>query len=370
MSKFGKFLVGLFLSLLIGLVAHFVHRNQIAADLTKSAQAELDANYMSWAKIDFIGKGARYRTGIISGAPPTSESGEEARQIVLRKFHNNSFHLNNMLNGGVHAVVLNATDPGGPATPYIWRGEVVGGEVVLSGAVPDDATRLALIAHAKTAFEHKGLSIVDRMEIRANPPLGDWVGSAKRGLNAIAALGNEFTELNDTSLSVVGIAKTSAEKASIEADVNLAADAGFTPAPAITLLAETVAPAVQTEVDTCQQDINILMANSTINFDTGKARLKQQPNTLLDKLAAVAAKCPNTSIAINGHTDKRGDDDANMRLSLERAATVQSYLVGKGIAAARLTSNGLGETQPLDPADTPDAYEKNRRIEFAVTATH
>jgi outer membrane protein OmpA-like peptidoglycan-associated protein len=370
MSKSAKFLIGLSLSLLIGLIAHFVHRDQVAADLTKSAQAELDANYMSWAKINFAGSGIRYRTGVITGTPPTPESGEEARQIILRKFHNNSFHLNNMLHGGVHAVVLNATTASDPAAPYIWRGEVVGGQVVLSGAVPDDTTRLALIAHAKAAFENRGLPIVDQMKITANPPAGDWIGTAKRGLNAIAALGNEFTELNDKALSVVGIAKTPAEKASIEADINLAADAGFTPAPAITLPAETVAPAVQTEVDSCQQDINSLMATSTINFDTNKASLQQQPNALLDKLAAVASKCPNTNIAINGHTDSRGNDDANMRLSLARADTVQNYLVGKGIAAERLTSKGLGETQPLDPAETPAAYEKNRRIEFTVTASN
>jgi OmpA-OmpF porin, OOP family len=371
MSKFGKFLVGLGLSLLIGLVAHFWHRDQIAADLTKSAQGELDEAYMTWAKISFIGDGARHRIGVITGAPPTPESAEEAKQIILRKFSNHSFTLNNMLRGGVHDVVVRATAPTGPAVPYIWRGEVVGGQVILSGAVPDDATRLALIDHAKSIFASKGLAVVDQMKITANPPAGDWIGAAKRGLNAIGALGNEFTELNDTSLSVVGVAKTASQKATIESDINLVADGGFTPAPAITLPAETVAPepAVVAEVNTCQQDINELMATSTINFDTGKASLKQQPDALLDRLAEVAAKCPNTNIAINGHTDKRGNDDANMRLSNARAETVQGYLVGKGIEAARLTAKGFGETQPLDQAETLEAYEKNRRIEFDVTAS-
>jgi OmpA-OmpF porin, OOP family len=371
MSKFGKFLVGLGLSLLIGLIAHFWHRDQIAADLTKNAQGELDAAYMTWAKISFINDGARRRIGVITGAPPSPESAEEAKQIILRKFSNHSFKLNNMLSGGIHNVVVRATAPTGPAAPYIWRGEVVGGQVILSGAVPDDATRLALIAHAKSLFASKGLAVIDQMKITPNPPVGDWIGTAKRGLNAIGALGNEFTELNDTSLSVVGVAKTAAQKATIEADINLAVDGGFTPAPAITLPAETVTaePAVVAEVNSCQQDINALMATSTINFDTGKASLKQQPDTLLDRLAEVAAKCPNTKIAINGHTDKRGNDNTNMRLSNARAETVQSYLVGKGIDAARLTAKGFGETQPLDPAETPEAYEKNRRIEFDVTAS-
>jgi outer membrane protein OmpA-like peptidoglycan-associated protein len=369
MSKFGKFLVGLGLSLLIGLVAHFWHRDQIAADLTKSAQSELDAAYMTWAKISFVDSGARYRTGVITGTPPTPESAEEARQIILRKYSNHSFSWNNMLRGGVHKVILRATAQSGPAAPYIWRGEVVGAQVVLKGDVPNDAIRVALIAHAKSVFANKGLAVVDEMTIRANPPAGDWIGAAKRGLNAIGSLGNEFTELNDASLSVVGLAKTKAQKDSIEADINSIAGGGFTPAPAITLAAETVSPVVTAEVGSCQEDINALMATSTINFDTGRASLQQSPDPLLDKLAAVAAKCPNTNIAITGHTDKRGNDDANMRLSDARAETVQAYLVGKGIAAARLSAKGMGETQPLDPAETPDAYEKNRRIEFAVTAS-
>jgi OmpA-OmpF porin, OOP family len=373
MSKFGKFLIGVFLTLLIGTIAHFVHRNQIAADLTQSAQAELDANYMTWAKINFVGDGLRYRTGVITGTPPSPESSEEAKQLVLRKLHNNSFSLNNMLRGGVHNVKVRASDAAAPAEPYIWRGEIVGSEVVLRGFVPDQDTKQALIGHAKSLFDTKGFRVVDQMEVRANPPAGDWAGTAKRGLTAIAALGNEFTELNDTTLTVVGVAKTKTDKDQVEADINALAGSGFTPAPAITMAAEittAVPEAVQAEVDTCQQDIDGVMANKTVNFDTGKASLQRTPDTLLDQLAAVAGKCPNTSIAIAGHTDKRGNDDANMRLSEARAETVRDYLASKGIVPERLTAKGFGESQPLDTADTPDAYEKNRRIEFTVAATN
>jgi OmpA-OmpF porin, OOP family len=376
MSKFGKFLIGVLITLLIGTIAHFYHRNQIAADLTQSAQAELDANYMSWAKISFIGDGLRYRNGLITGAPPTPESAEEARMMVIRKLHNNSFSFNNMLRGGVHNVFVRASDVAGPAEPYIWRGEIVGSEVVLRGSVPDQDTKQALIGHAKSLFDGKGFSVVDQMEVRANPPAGDWAGAAKRGLTAIAGLGNEFTELNDTTLTVVGVAKTKTDKDKAEGDINALAGSGYTPAPAITMAAEIVtaepeAPAAaQAEVDTCQQDIDKVMADKTVNFDTGKASLKRSPDALLDQLAAVAAKCPDTSIAIAGHTDKRGNDDANMKLSEARAETVRNYLAGKGIAAARLTAKGFGETQPLDAADTPEAYEKNRRIEFTVAAAN
>jgi OmpA-OmpF porin, OOP family len=375
MSKFGKFLVGVCLSTLIAIIAHFVHRNQIAADLTQSAQAELSANYMSWAKISFVGEGLRYRTGVITGTPPDEGTGETAKNLVMAKLHNNSFHLNNMLQGGVHNVILK-TGNAALAGPYVWRAEIVGGEVVLRGDVPDDATRQSLLAYAKEQFDGRGFRIVDQMTIKANPPAGDWQGAAKTGIAAIAALGNEFTELNDTALSVVGVAKTDIEKSKIEAAVN-ALGGGYIPQPAINVVAETVsaapaaqAPAAQAVVDSCQQDIDAVMTGRTINFDTGRATLKQSPDALLDRLADVAAKCPQTSIQIAGHTDKRGSDAANLALSEARANTVRDYLVGKGIQDSRLSAEGKGETDPVDPADTPEAYEKNRRIEFTVSATN
>jgi hypothetical protein len=106
---------------------------------------------------------------------------------VLRKLNNHSFSLNNMLHGGVHDVVLHQTDAMA-SSPYIWRGEVVGGQVILRGDVPDDTIRMALIAHAKSVFETRGLPVIDQMAVRANPPAGDWAGTAKRGLSAIAKI--------------------------------------------------------------------------------------------------------------------------------------------------------------------------------------
>ncbi len=77
-------------------------------------------------------------------------------------------------------------------------------------------------------------------------------------------------------------------------------------------------------------------------------------------------------LRIDGHTDKRPISTAqfpsNWELSAARAIAVAKYLITKGIDPKRLVPRrASGEFSPIDPADTDDAYKKNRRIEFKLT---
>jgi chemotaxis protein MotB len=113
-------------------------------------------------------------------------------------------------------------------------------------------------------------------------------------------------------------------------------------------------------------------------FDSGSADLNPGALTQLAKLAqtlnAVAAEIPSNLdwvVRIDGHTDKRPIHTAqfasNWELSTARAVAIVKYLVVQGIPANRLSANGFGQFQPLDPADTEAAYAKNRRIEIQLT---
>lgn len=103
-----------------------------------------------------------------------------------------------------------------------------------------------------------------------------------------------------------------------------------------------------------------------VHFDTGKATLRPESFTALNDLAEVMRFKKKMVIEIAGHTDDVGDDAANMKLSQSRAESVRNYLIGKGIAADRVTAKGYGETQPTSTNQTETGRQQNRRTEVRI----
>lgn len=101
-----------------------------------------------------------------------------------------------------------------------------------------------------------------------------------------------------------------------------------------------------------------------VNFDFDKATLRQEDIAIIDKDVAGLDKWGNVNIEVAGHTDSRGSDQYNMRLSQQRAETVRNYLISKGIAADRLTAKGYGESQPIADNATEEGRFRNRRVEL------
>lgn len=92
----------------------------------------------------------------------------------------------------------------------------------------------------------------------------------------------------------------------------------------------------------------------------------------LDKLALILLKNNGINVELTSHTDSKGSDEYNMRLSHERAQKAREYILSKGINTNRITAKGLGETQPVAPNTNPDGTDnpagraKNRRTEFKI----
>jgi outer membrane protein OmpA-like peptidoglycan-associated protein len=88
---------------------------------------------------------------------------------------------------------------------------------------------------------------------------------------------------------------------------------------------------------------------------------------ILDAVAATINNNPQIDlIEVQGHADERGDDDYNLRLTADRAASVVTYLTKKGVKAKKVRSMGYGEYCPVDAGHNEAAWEKNRRVEFKV----
>lgn len=104
-----------------------------------------------------------------------------------------------------------------------------------------------------------------------------------------------------------------------------------------------------------------------LNFEFGKADIKKESYPYLDKLADTLNKAKNWTLEIQGHTDDKGGDDFNMKLSQGRADAVKNYLITKGVLLDTITAKGFGESKPLVPNDSDANREKNRRVEFKIT---
>ncbi len=119
-----------------------------------------------------------------------------------------------------------------------------------------------------------------------------------------------------------------------------------------------------TEVD----NGNAILVNlpDGVTFDVGSATLKPEFRATLDKVAQSLIQYPNSLVDVYGHTDSTGSDAFNQTLSENRARTVMNYLISRGVPAARLRSQGFGETMPVASNDTADGRQRNRRVEIKI----
>ncbi len=112
------------------------------------------------------------------------------------------------------------------------------------------------------------------------------------------------------------------------------------------------------------------MENILFNYD--KSYVLDISKSYLDNLAAKLVASPTTILEISGHTDNKGDDGYNLKLSEARAKEVVSYLLKKGVRSDQLVAKGYGETMPVAPneladgSDNPEGRKLNRRTEFKV----
>lgn len=118
---------------------------------------------------------------------------------------------------------------------------------------------------------------------------------------------------------------------------------------------------------TSDDELKVTVKNDVL-FDTGSAGLRSASRSALREMADVFDKYPNTTIAVQGHTDSVGSASYNQRLSERRAESVASYLEQLGVRGSRIDAVGYGESSPRASNNSASGRQQNRRVEIHIRA--
>ncbi|MEK8033046.1 OmpA family protein [Ideonella sp. DXS29W] len=229
-------------------------------------------------------------------------------------------------------------------------------KVVVSGVVPDEATRSAIVARMRELYGAD--RVVDQLGVDRLVAPPNWNQHIQRLLTP------DLKRVTKGQLSITG----NVVELSGEVD-NEATRQQLLSQMATQLNNPTYTVRDQLRIGSSgQAQLDAALARRTIEFETGNAKLTSAGARVLDDLVPILNQFAGRRFEIIGHTDDVGAHDANMALSAARADAVKAYLVGKGIPAADLLTSGAGPDRPVTTNTTAEGRARNRRIEFRVLA--
>ena len=173
----------------------------------------------------------------------------------------------------------------------------------------------------------------------------------------------ELTAAKEAQMKAEAEAKQAAEKARAEAAKEEAERAKAATAALRAQLLQQLNSVLQTT----DSPRGLVVNMADVLFDFGKYNLKSDAQIKLAKLAGIIQAHPGLHLAIEGHTDNIGGDEANMKLSEQRADAVRDFLVQQGLAQDTVTAVGVGKAEPVGDNSTSEGRQKNRRVEIIVS---
>jgi outer membrane protein OmpA-like peptidoglycan-associated protein len=312
-----------------------------------NTRAKLNASGLGWVKLAVSGQQVT-----LSGEEPKTGAGnlaiDTAKEALCQDF------------AGEHPCAISVegsfTQPAVKAPWPDYKFVLADGVMVLRGQAPDEATRTRLVEKAKTLFRAPEFSSVkDELTIAPEKTRDGYEGALLRGVETASRCVHGESTLTKEAFGLQCEVHADTESP-LRADASKALTGGAI---------GTIALHVQENADACEKEFADALAKSSIEFDTGSFNIRATSNPLLDKLAEIANRCSG-KLRVEGHTDDRGQLDANMKLSRDRAESVQRALVSRKVDGTRMNPQGFGPTKPIGDNATDPGRAKNRRIEFHI----
>lgn len=226
-------------------------------------------------------------------------------------------------------------------------------QVVVSGTVPDEATRSAILARARSLYGAE--RVVDQLGV------GPVVAPPRWSEHVQNLMSPELRNVSRGQLSIVG---NDVDLRGEVADERLRTQIASDMAKGLNttyVVRNGLRVAVQE-----QAQLDATLANRNIEFEPGSSALRPAGRLVVDEMAVALMRLGHRRLEVIGHTDGMGNRDANMALSLARADSVRTHLVVKGVNPSLITTSGSGSDRPLATNDTAEGRARNRRIEFRI----
>lgn len=245
--------------------------------------------------------------------------------------------------------------------PNVFAISQDGRTVTVSGTVPDEATKTAVVSAVKQAYGTTA-TVADKLVVQAGAPAIDAANFGPLATALKGVTGLTFDVASNTATLSGAVADEAAKTAALDA-VAKAFPGATVQSAGLIVGNPNVAP---TSCGATNDYVKVVTAATKIQFGTGGSALTADSQAALGKIAAAVKKCPSVKLLVSGNTDNTGTEATNQALSLRRAEAVKSSLVALGVPAASITTAGNGSSKPIASNDTLDGRAKNRRVDVTV----
>ena len=225
--------------------------------------------------------------------------------------------------------------------------------IVVSGQLADEAGKAALLARLRQVFGSE--RVLDQVNVGAVSAPPNWNDALNKLIGpSLKLIRHGQLSVEGNVVSLRGDVANEAQRQQIATELGASLDPGYTVNNGLRVVASE------------QALLDSVLANRTIEFDSGKATLTESGRAILDQMSVALLKLKDKKVALIGHTDNAGARASNLSLSQARADAVKTYVSAKGIAPESIAVSGEGPDRPLADNRTAEGRARNRRIEFKV----
>jgi len=161
--------------------------------------------------------------------------------------------------------------------------------------------------------------------------------------------------------------QAAAEQAALQAKAEAAKEEAARAQAAEAALRAQLLQQLNAVLQTTDTPRGLVVNMADVLFETGKYALSTDAQLKLAKLSGIIQAHPGLNLAIEGYTDTTGTPDFNMKLSGQRADTVRQFLIAQGLSPDSITSEGLGQADPIADNTTAAGRKQNRRVEIILS---